>query len=122
VAGPVEPTPTRLRPYSSPSTAGATPRSAEFNTGLSGDDPGNSPTSLGQDSLNINAQQFRDQVPAGFRPTSVLQQTRPSMNAESAQDYARVLPGGYRLPTANGQSQSSWETSNILRMQGQDSE
>ena len=44
------------------------------------------------------------------------------MNAESAQDYARVLPVGYTLPTQNGQSESSWETSNILRMQGQDSD
>ena len=59
-------------------------------------------------------------VPHQFRPGSLLNQTRPSMNAESAADYARVLPGGYVLPTQNGQSVSSWETSNYLRMQGQD--
>lgn len=111
--------PRGLRPYGSPGDG--SDRTAQFNTGLNGDDPGNPPTALGQDSLNVNAQQFRAQIPATVVPMSVEQQTRPSMNAESAQDYARVLPVGYTLPTQNGQSESSWETSNILRMQGQDS-
>jgi hypothetical protein len=99
---------------------GAAGRTEQLNLGITGDDPGNSPTALGQDSLNVNAQQFNAQVSPGVRPTSVLQPVRPPMNAESAQDYARVLPGGYELPTANGQSQSSWATSNYLKMQGQD--
>lgn len=101
---------------------GAAGRSGEFATGLNGGDPGNSPTSAGQDAgLAVNAQQFAAHVPQGVRPTSVLQSLRPSMNGMSAQDYKRVLPGGYTLPTQNGQSASSWETSNYLRMQGQDS-
>lgn len=107
-----------VRAYGDPGQLdGNAPRSAEFATGQTGDDPGNAATSLNQDAAkwNLAPQQF------GYRPTSVLEQVRPSMNAESAQDYARVLPGGYTLPTQNGQSASSWETSNLLRMQGQDS-
>lgn len=122
MSGPLdfEPVPTRLRPFSSPENG--SDRTAQFGLGMTGDDPGNSPTSAGQDAgLNLNGQQFAAQVPHGVRPTSVLQSLRPSMNGMSAQDYERVLPGGYTLPTQNGQSASSWETSNYLRMQGQDS-
>ena len=70
--------------------------------------------------MDANSELYNAMVPHQFEPMSVLQQTRPSMNAESATDYQRVLPGGYVLPTQNGQSASSWETSNYLRMAGQD--
>jgi hypothetical protein len=111
-----------VRPYASPDQvpAGAEFRSNAFNTGIAGEqDPGNIASSLNQTSARWN-----NLTPAQFTPQSTLdsQALRPSMNAESAQDYARVLPGGYTLPTQNGQSQSSWSASNILRMQGQDSE
>jgi hypothetical protein len=106
-----------FRPCADPGQLGGNaPRSAQFTLGQVGD-PGSAATSLNQASERQNlltAQQFG-------KPTSVLQQVRPSMNAESAQDYSRVLPGGYTLPSQNGQSASSWEASNYLRMQGQDS-
>jgi hypothetical protein len=44
------------------------------------------------------------------------------MNGESAADYARVLPGGYRLPNSNGQSESSWQSSIPLRLAGLNAE
>ena len=97
--------------------AGAQSRAQSFTMGTQGDDPQNA---AGVSSIDANSARFNSMVPHQFRPGSLLNQTRPSMNAESAADYARVLPGGYVLPTQNGQSVSSWETSNYLRMQGQD--
>ena len=107
------------RPYGEPGmTLGNAGRTGQMNLGIQGD-PNSAATSLNQQSDRWN-----NLTPAQFQPQSVLdsQALRPSMNAESAQDYARVLLGGYTLPTANGQSQSSWQTSNILKMQGEDSE
>lgn len=125
MSGPMEPTPTRLRPYSSPSTGGAVPRSQEFGTGLNGDDPGNSPTSAGQDAgLAVNAQQFRAQVSPGVRPTSVLQSIvrNPGGLGMSAADAARRTFDGQYLGSINGTSVSSFEPSAMLRMQGLNSE
>ena len=111
------------RPYSSPGQlGGAAPRSQEFQRGVQGTpDDTATLTTRASDGLTADSLQFNAAVPDGVRPTSVLQPLRPSMNAQSASDYARVLPGGYTLPTQNGQSESSWETSNYLRMQGADS-
>jgi hypothetical protein len=107
-----------VRPYADQSQLGGNAgRTGQMNLGIQGD-PNSAATSLNQQSARFN-----NLTPAQFTPTSVLQQVRPSMNAESAQDYARVLPGGYTLPTQNGQSQSSWSASNILRMQqGEDAQ
>jgi len=111
------------RPYSSPGQlGGAAPRKGEFTTGVTGDpDSAATVTTRASTGLTEDSLQFNSMVPGGVRPTSVLQPLRPSMNARSASDYQRVLPGGYTLPTQNGQSESSWETSSYLRMQGQDS-
>jgi hypothetical protein len=114
--------PTAGRPYSAPSQLGGNaPRSAQFATGFHGD-PDNTATVTSQPSAGLTADslQFNSLVPGGVRPTSVLQPLRPSMNGQSAQDYERVLPGGYTLPSQNGQSESSWAASNYLKMQGQD--
>ena len=111
------------RPYSAPGQLGGNAgRSQELQLGIAGD-PDNIATATTRASTGLTADslQFNSLVPHGVTPTSVLQPLRPSMNARSASDYQRVLPGGYTLPTANGQSQSSWEASNYLRMQGQDS-
>jgi hypothetical protein len=112
-----------VRPYSTPDQLGGnTPRSAEFATGTMGDpDSAATATTRVGAGLTEDSLQFNALVPAGVKPTSVLQPLRPSMNARSTSDYARVLPGGYTLPTQNGQSESSWEKSAYLRMQGQDS-
>jgi hypothetical protein len=111
------------RPYSTHQLGGNTPRSAEFATGTTGD-PGSAvtmttraSTGLTEDSLQFNAM-----VPGGVKPASVLQPLRPSMNGMSAADYRRVLPGGYTLPTANGQSTSSYEASLPLRLSGLNAE
>ena len=97
----------------------AASRVQDFSTGITGDDPQNA---AGVSSIDVNSALYNSLVPHQFEPGSILQQTRPSMNGESAADYARVLPGGYRLPNQNGQSASSWEASNYLRMQGQDAQ
>ena len=109
------------RPYSAPDQlGGATPRFQEFTTGIQGDsDSAATATTRASTGLTADSLQFNSMVPVGVKPTSVLQPLRPSLNARSASDYQRVLPGGYVLPTQNGQSESSWETSNYLRMQGQ---
>lgn len=99
--------------------AGAQSRAESFTTGTQGDDPQNA---AGVSSIDANSARFNSLVPHQFRPGSLLNQTRPSMNAESAADYARVLPGGYRLANSNGQSESSWEASIPLKMAGQDSQ
>lgn len=111
------------RPYSAPDQLGGNAgRSQELQLGINGD-PGNIATATTRADTGLigDSLQFNMAVPHGVTPTSVLQPLRPSMNARSESDYRRVLPGGYTLPTQNGQSQSSWETSNLLRMQGQDS-
>jgi hypothetical protein len=111
------------RPYSAPDQLyGATPRTGEFNTGQAGDDPGNAPTSAGQDAgLSLSSQQFNAKTPKAVVQTSVLQPSRPSMNGMSAQDYERVLPGLTKpLPSANGSSADTYQKSLIMRLQGQD--
>jgi hypothetical protein len=111
------------RPYSSPDQlGGATPRTGEFATGITGDpDSAATATTRASTGLTADSLQFNSMVPHGVTPTSVLQPLRPSGNGMSESDYQRVLPGGYTLPTQNGQSASSWETSNYLKMQGEDS-
>lgn len=104
------------RPYSTFMPAGQSPRSPEFNAGINGD------PNPGASSLEADSADQQSMVPHGFTPNSILQALRPSMNGESATDYRRVLPGGYVLPSANGQAQSSYQTSNLLRMQGQNSQ
>jgi len=118
VATPIQPT--RLRPYGSPDQAGAESRSASFGTGITGDDPGNSPTSAGQDTVNLNSQQLMAQVPQGVRPTSVLQpiESNPGGLGMSATDAARRTVTGQYLGSVNGTSQSNFEPAAILRMSG----
>lgn len=114
MAGPMEfePVSTRLRPYSSPSTAGAAPRSQEFITG----DLGNTAS---VSSLNADADRFNSLVPRQFSQHSVLQTAMPSVNGMSAADYQRVLPGLSRLlPSPNGSSQDSYQRSLIMRLSG----
>ena len=82
-------------------------RAQAFSTGQAGDPD----SAVGVHSVDENSALYNSLVPHQFRPGSLLNQTRPSMNAESAADYARVLPGGYRLPTANGQSVASYNAS-----------
>jgi hypothetical protein len=106
---------------------GAAGRSGQFATGITGDDPGNSPTAPGQDSLNVNAQQFRDQIPRSVVQTSTLQSPLPSAVGMSQQDAQRMLPGSQpgrpvMLPTANGSSQDSYAKSLIMKLNGLDSE
>ena len=93
-------------------------RAQSFSIGQAGD-PQNA---AGVSSIDENSELYNRLVPHQFEPGSILQQTRPSMNAESAADYARVLPGGYRLPTANGQSAASWNASIPLRLAGQNAQ
>ncbi len=111
-----------VRPYSSPDQlGGATPRSQELQRGIQGDpDSAATATTRASTGLTEDSLQFNAMVPHGVKPTSVLQPLRPAMNARSVSDYRRVLPGGYTLPTQNGQSESSWEASSYLRMQGED--
>lgn len=98
---------------------GAASRVQDFSTGITGDDPQNA---AGVSSIDENSARYNRLVPHQFRAGSILNQTRPSMNAESEADYARVLPGGYRLPTANGQSAASYEASIPLRLAGLDAD
>jgi hypothetical protein len=111
------------RPHGGPGQLGGNAgRSQQFVTGVTGSpESAATVTTRASTGLTADSLQFNSMVPHGVRPTSVLQPLRPSMNGQSASDYQRVLPGGYTLPTQNGQSESSWETSNYLRMQGQDS-
>jgi len=122
VSGPLdfEPVSARLRPYGSPEAGGSASRSGEFATGHNGDDPGNSPTSAGQDTVNLNSQQFMAQVPQGVRPTSVLQpiESNPGGLGMSAADAARRTVTGQYLGSVNGTSQSSFEPAAMLRMSG----
>jgi hypothetical protein len=93
-------------------TAGEAPgvpegRNSAFSTGLSG-----------------TGQRFNSMVPPGFAQHSVLQQSLPSANGMSAQDYERILPGmdkGGRpviLPSQNGTSQNNWEKTTWMRLAG----
>jgi hypothetical protein len=91
-------------------------RSAEFGTGLVGD-PGSAASSLAANSARQNAL-----VPQGAMQTSVLQSPRPSGNGMSEQDYQRVLPGGFTLPSKNGSSDESWQASTYMRMAGQNAQ
>jgi hypothetical protein len=104
------------RPYATSMPAGQADRSPEFTTGVNGDDPGNASSSLSMDAAKWN------EGPHGFTPESVLNQLKPSDDGMSPSTYARVLPGGFTLPSQNGQSESSYETSNYLKMNGQNSE
>jgi hypothetical protein len=102
---------------------GAPGRADEFNAGITGDDPGSSPTSSGQDAgLALSAQQFaaRANMP-GVRPTSVLQPLAPSANGFSAGDAARRTIDGTYLGSGNGQSESSFERAALLKLTGQNS-
>jgi hypothetical protein len=105
------------RPYGSPDALGGnSPRTAQFSTGAAGD-PQNtaSVSSLPADSAAYNAL-----VPRQFSQHSVLQTAMPSANGMSAQDYQRVLPGGYTLPTQNGSSSDTYEKATYMRLSGQD--
>jgi hypothetical protein len=52
----------------------------------------------------------------GFTPRSVLDPLTPSGNGMSAQDAARLLPGGRgSLPSPNGSGQDTYERSAMLR-------
>lgn len=100
---------------------GSPGRSGEFNTGITGDDPGNSPTALGQDSLNVNAQQFRDQIPGRVVQTSVLQNPMKPMNGMAESDYQRMLPGMSRpMPSSDGSSTDTFNQSLLMRLQGRE--
>jgi hypothetical protein len=91
-------------------------RSAEFGTGLVGN-----PASAAS-SLNADSAKFNGAVPQGATQTSVLQSPRPSMNGMSEQDYQRVMPGGFTLPSQNGQLDQSWQASTYMRMAGQNAQ
>lgn len=104
---------------------GAAGRTGEFSTGTTGEqDPGNVATAAGQDPhLNLNGQQFNDQVPAGVRPTSVLQplMRNPGGLGMSAGDAARRTITGQYLGSVNATSVSSFEPSAMLKLAaGQD--
>lgn len=93
-------------------TAGQAPgmpegRNSAFSTGLTG-----------------TGQRFNSMVPPGFAQHSVLQQSLPSANGMSADDYKRILPGmnkGGRpviLPSDNGVSSNTYEQNTYRRLQG----
>jgi hypothetical protein len=74
--------------------------------------------------LNQSGERFNSMVPGGFAQHSVLQQSLPSANGMSAEDYKRILPGvtqggrPYILPSQNGTSANSWEQNTYRRLQG----
>ena len=96
---------------------GAASRAQSFSTGTQGDDPGNAASSL---SLNADADRFNAAVPRQIGLSSVLQTAMPSANGMSANDYQRVLPGGYMLPSQNGTSADTYEKAIYMHLQGQD--
>jgi hypothetical protein len=105
------------RPYSAlDQLGGNAPRSAEFTTGTTGD-PGNAASSLNQQGARWN-----NLTPAQFSAHSVLQQTMPSANGESAADASRRLLDGTQLASPNGQSAASYEASLPLRLSGLNAE
>jgi hypothetical protein len=68
-------------------------------------------------SLNLDSAVFNSQVPGRFTPRSVLQDVNQrSANGMSAQDYGRVLPGGYQMPSMNGSDESSYQQASMMRM------
>jgi hypothetical protein len=115
------------RPYSAPDQLGGNaPRSAELLKGAFGD-PGSIASIRNQDpGLNINSQQFNQQVAQdAVRPMSVLQpiMRNPGGNGMSAGDAARRTFDGQYLGSVNGTSQSSFEPSALLRLTtGQDAQ
>lgn len=71
---------------------------------------GSGMSSLDQDSARQNSQ-----VPRQFTPTSVLHQLYLSPNnGNSPTDAQRVLIGGGRLKTSNGESPQSYEAGRFL--------
>lgn len=74
--------------------------------------------------LAQTGQKFQSQVPGGFHQHSVLQQSLPSANGMSQDDYARIMPGMSRggrpviLPSDNGTSSGTYEKNTYLRLQG----
>lgn len=74
-------------------------------------------------SLNLDSAVFNSQVPGRFTPRSVLQEVNQrTSNGMSAQDYTRVLPGGYQIPSSNGSDESSYKTASMMRMLGRSNE
>jgi hypothetical protein len=74
--------------------------------------------------LSEASTRFMSRVPQGFAQHSVLQQSLPSANGMSAQDYERILPGvnnGGRpviLPSQNGTSAENWQKTTYMRLNG----
>ena len=74
--------------------------------------------------LTQSGARFNSEVPAGFAQHSVLQQSLPSANGMSADDYQRILPGvthggrPYILPSKNGTSENTWDQTTNMRIQG----
>ena len=106
------------RPYASPDQvpAGAEFRSDAFRTGAN--QAGDVATSVGQDpGLVVNQQQFQAQV-GGYRPSSVLTPIgrNPGGLGMSAADAARRTFDGTYLGSINGQAESSFEPSVMLRL------
>lgn len=115
------------RPYGTPDDLdGNAPRSAQFTTGTQGD-PDNVATVTARPDVGLTADslQWRAQTPAGYRASSVLTPIgkNPGGLGMSAADAARRTFTGDYLGSINGQSESSFEPSALLKMQsGLDSE
>lgn len=74
-------------------------------------------------SLNYDSAVFNSKVPGRFTPQSVLQSlNQRTSNGMSAQDYERVLPGGYTLPSMNGSDESTYRAASMMRMLGRSNE
>lgn len=86
-------------------------RTASFQDGMNGT-PGSVASGLNEDSAVFNSK-----VPGQFTPHSVLAGL-PGMsgNGMSEDDKERVLPGGYQLPSANGQSNESYQAARMMRL------
>ena len=103
-------------------------RAQQLQLGASGD-PDNTATVAAQPDAGLTADslQFRAMTPRGYRPSSVLtpigSDNNPGGLGMSAGDAARRLPDGTYVGSINGQSESSFEPSALLKMQsGLDSE
>lgn len=92
------------------SVVGPQSRNAAFSDGVAGT-PNMVASGLAESSAVFNSK-----VPGTFTPHSVLQSITPSGDGMSAADHARVLPGGYTLPTPNGMSSSDYNAISRLRM------
>lgn len=100
---------------------GAESRVQDFSTGITGNPDSATTTSAGQNpGLNLNGQQFMDQIPGRVIQTSVLQNPMPGLDGMSQADYdQRVLPGlSQPLPSADGSSQDSYQKSLMMRLEG----